>query len=83
MLKTFFKHAHGVLYNTDFYLPKTGLVAMTGGLLASAVAHEAELRVIGVLITIIIGVTVILINIPKIIMSWKNWLDDKNEDCDV
>ncbi len=42
----FMKHAQSVIHNTDWYLPKIGIAAMTGGLFTSAVAPRLWLRLL-------------------------------------
>lgn len=81
-MKNLLQHAQSVLHTTDWYLPKSGLVAMTGGMLTGAMAHEAELRVVGLIITIVVGITVIAINIPKAMKAWRDWFFP-NDKCEV
>ncbi|MCE1175991.1 MAG: hypothetical protein LWW76_02595 [Burkholderiales bacterium] len=80
----FIKHVYSIATTTDWYLPKTGLLAVTGGLWAGITANEAHIRVFGLLVTITVGLTVILINVPKAIQAWKDWIfPSKNEGkCD-
>ena len=79
----FLKHAQSVIVSTDWYLPKAGIFAMTGGMFTGVMAHETELRVFGLLVTITVGLTVVAINIPKVFKSWRDWIFPNKDKCEA
>lgn len=68
-----------IFKNADWIFPKFTLSVMSGSWLVSLISHENEIRVIGLLISLIAGVLLVMMNIPKAIKAWRDLLEDKDD----
>ena len=59
-----------IIKNADLVVPKFTLSIMSGSWLVSLIAHENEIRVIGLFISLIAGALLVIMNIPKAIKAW-------------
>ena len=68
-----------IIKNADWVVPKFTLSVMSGSWLVSLISHENEIRVIGLLISLVAGLLLVIMNIPRAIKAWHDLLSDKDE----